>query len=172
MQPAVKRIKSLGPATHPSGTRRHYKLPGCMTSGVTLKRPQSPGHGVQPALKDDTVAWQTGTRGGNNGVASTNLDQSDDSHLLGGSCHDGLARPPATIGTQVGLRHNPARLTMGAGRGTIPSFFLTGPGWLRGNRTSWQTGTRGDNDGVASTNLDQSDDSHLLGGSCWQDLQQ
>ncbi len=82
LQLAVKRIKSLGPATHPSGTRRHYKLPERVTSGVTLKRPRSPGHGVQPALEDDTVAWQTGTRGGNDGVASTNLDQSDDSHLL------------------------------------------------------------------------------------------
>ncbi len=85
-------------------------------------------------MRGNQTSWQTGTRGGNNGVVSTNLDQSDDSHLLGGSCHDGLARPPAIIGTQFGLRHNPARLIRGAGRGAIPSLFSTGLGRSRGNR--------------------------------------
>jgi hypothetical protein len=80
-------------------------------------------------LKDHTVAWQTGTGGCNDGVASTNLDLSDDSHLLGGSYHDGLARSPTIIGTHHGLPHNPARLTRGASRGTIPSLFLNWP-WL------------------------------------------
>ena len=106
-----------------------------MTSGVTLKRPRIPGHGVQPTLEDNTVAWQTGTRGGNDSVASSNLNLSNDSHLLGGSHHDGLVRPPAIIGTQFGLRHNPARLITGAGRGAIPSLFSTGPGGSWGNRT-------------------------------------
>ncbi len=101
-----------------------------------------------------------------------------------------FARPPTIIGTQHGLCHIPARLTMGASWGAIPSLFSSGPGWLQGNRTQpgillkktlisghgvqatleddtvvWQTGTRGCNDGMASTNLDLSDDSHLSGGS-------
>ncbi len=130
MESGVKRIKSLGPAAHLSGTGCHSKLPGCMTSGVTLKRTRIPGHGVQPALKDDTVAWQTGMRGCNDSVASTNLDLLDDSHLLRGSCHDSLARPPTIIRTHHGLCHNLDRLTTGAGRGTIPSLFFNWP-WLQ-----------------------------------------
>jgi hypothetical protein len=78
---------------------------------------------------DDTVAWQTGTRGCNDGVASTNLNLLNDSYLLGGSCHDSLASPPTIIGTHHGLRHNPASLTSGAGRGAIPSLFFKWP-WL------------------------------------------
>jgi hypothetical protein len=81
-------MKSLGPAAHLSGTRRHSKLPGHMTSGITLMRTRITSHRVQPALEDDTVTWQTGTRGCIDGVASSNLDLLDDSHLLGGSCHD------------------------------------------------------------------------------------
>jgi hypothetical protein len=85
-------------------------------------------------LEDDTVAWQTGTRGRfNDSVASTDLNLLDDSHLLGGSCHDSLARPPTIIGTHHGLRHYPACLTTGAGPGTIPSLFFNWP-WLQVSR--------------------------------------
>ncbi len=75
------------------------------------------------------MAWQTGTRGCNDGVASTNLNLLDDSHLLGGSHHVNLGRPPTIIGTHHGLHHNLTRLTMGDGRGAIPSLFFNWP-WL------------------------------------------
>jgi hypothetical protein len=86
-------------------------------------------------LEDDTVAWQTGTRGC---VLRplTYLNLLDDSQLLGGSRHDVLARPPTIFGTQHGLCHNPVRLTVGAGGAPSPLCFLTGPGWLQGNQTS------------------------------------
>jgi hypothetical protein len=94
---------------------------------------QIPGHSIQLALKDDTVAWQTGMGGYNDSVASTYLNLLDDSHLLGGSCHDSLARPPTIIRTHHGLHHTLACLTMGAGRGTIPSLFFNWP-WLQVSR--------------------------------------